>query len=243
MIKHVHRHEFTDELWEQAKFENLSNLDVGTQYTLDHLKLRTTYYAGARRIVGPCPICGATAPRKDPNLHPVVINRADFACPGSGFAHRYTLRDLVVERFPKKPARLKFLKSFNAGNPELLRSYVLETLDDDDQRGVDEDPDKALEQLTLSEDATAARGVLMETPTLAIAKQLAGQVRNKLPWCEEVPINEFGKLGSYIWHGHWLTEQEKLRQTSETIRASIARRKQAELDIEQYAFERRMESL
>jgi hypothetical protein len=153
----------------------------------------------------PCPVCGATAPEHQPDLLPLRLHkgRALFCGPGN---HEITIRQLL-RHFAKdeKTATQMLMKLGQLGNPSLTRYYTFETKTE----RVTGDHPNVVQELYVK-DGEQVRGIVIECPSIDLAKQLSGQPgsRRKMHFCEDVALREDGSLVDVGWHGAYATPLE-----------------------------------
>ena len=91
--------------------------------------------------------------------------------------------------------------------PDPIRCYCFET--ESGRREVGSDPLETLAALGAPPDKPV-RGCVIQCESLNLAKQLAGQLKDKLPWNENIPRTATGRLRTVTWHRGWLTNRERL---------------------------------
>lgn len=218
---HVYRQNLSEEQLERIKIQNLGEIRTGRVSVLTADGVDTVQYQGKHRVVGGCWIYpDHKAPKRDGTLHPVTIpfHKNHFHCQGrDGIdAHDISIEEYLLHAHPDTKERREHLKGkVRLGHPELFRFSVFEL---DGQIGVALGQDDALAELDLG-DAESVRGLMIEAASITSARQIAGQLRDKLPWCEAVKLNRDGAIAELDWHGGRLTPREK--------EAIAARRQQA----------------
>ena len=184
------------------------------------------------------------APRQDEHLHPVTLpaNSPDFFCEGrDGIdAHTIPVPQYMLHAHPDKKERHTHLRTkIGIGHPEPFCFRVFEL---DEQVGVSRRANDALAQIRLG-DAETVRGVIIQTYSPATARQLAGQLRDKLPWCEHVKLNRDGTLAELDWHGGRLTPGETAELAQQQLKARILENELLQAERKVTALRRRKKEL
>ena len=127
----------------------------------------------------------------------LLIRNRDILCKYQD-EHVIGMREMLIYLSDGDEQRLdEILKHFNA--PEDVRSYVFAT---EHRHEVGSDPLETLAALGAPADKPI-RGVCIQCESLQLARQLAGQIPDKLPWCEDVPRTASGRLTTTLWHRGW----------------------------------------
>jgi hypothetical protein len=221
---------------EAIKINNLSTNQVARYRLIDAAGVKSAQEGGVMHLEGVCPINPAhKAPKRHPRLHPVTVP-ADifyFKCvgaPDGAGAHPVTVEEWIKAMYPKVQDRRKFLEKILICHAELVRVHAFEH---DDQSGVALQPNDALGEMNL-EDTDTVRGVLLEVVDLAVGKQLVGQLHDKLPWREDVRLNDDNTLADVAWHNHWLTNHEQILLREQEQREQRAKHEQYRKEVEEF---------
>jgi hypothetical protein len=171
------------------------------------LQLQVLLRRGDWRVrLAECWICGGKAPEDQPDRYPLMLHKGRelFCEPGN---HKITQGE-ALRHYAKdeKQAAEMLMRLGQLGNPSLSRFYVYES---GEERVVSEDPN-AVRDLFIKA-GEKVRGIVIEAPSIDLAKQLAGQAstRKKFNWREGVALREDQTLQDIRWHNSYLTEPER----------------------------------
>jgi hypothetical protein len=236
---HLAVSEFTEPTLLATWIEALYRNAMGLSRTLDALGFTRRQWAHpAHRVVGlACPRCGVEKTTADDAWVMTVTGGTFPNAPGGlrciACNAGMNLPMLIDHFAPTKPKKMALLKKIKIMKPELRRCVIAEI---DGERGVGRSAAAALDGLAGPVHDCQAKMVLIDAPTLEIAKQLAGQMNDQLPWREDVPLHKDGTLAQIDWHGAPLTSLEQLQmQNSASLARVIGLKK---LDQETEAFRR-----
>ena len=250
-MKHVHTHGFKPSEWIQAKFESILANPFARAAVVERLGFKTTREENREVIIGACPISPDHKSTKRNPANPVVLppRSTDFFCSGgeSEKRHQFNIRQLILSQIPEAQLEDFLRRKSKPGealagigpDPELTRHYVFEHGED---RAVGTHPQKTVDQLRFDDDVTHIGGVLIEARNMDVARQLAGQIHDKLPWNDRVKLDRDLKLRHpATWHGHWATNQERVLQQEADQRDHNWRVRRYEADVKAFEQIRRAE--
>jgi hypothetical protein len=236
--------EFTEptliSMWVEGIYRNA----LGMSRTLDVLGFKRRQWSHpAYRIVGlACPRCGVEKTTKDSAWVMTTTGGTYPNAPGGlrciACNAGVNLPELFEIFAPTKPKKMALLKKIKIMKPELQRFVVAEV---DGERGVATSAAKALDGLVGPVHDCRARMVLIDAPSLAIATQLSGQMRDQLPWREDVPLHRDGTLAEINWHGAPLTSLEKLQMQDSVSLARVKGLKRLDEEAEDFRRQRKAE--
>jgi hypothetical protein len=221
--------------------ENIYRSAIGLGRVLDTLGLTKRQWAHpAYRVVGlPCPRCGVEKTTADDAWVMTITSGTFPASPGglrcTACNAGVNLPELFEIFAPTKTRKAALLKRIGILKPELRRFIIAEI---DGERGVATSAAKALDGLVGVVHDCRAKMVLIDAPSLEIAKQLAGQMRDQLPWNENVPLHKDGSLAKVDWHGAPLSSLEKLQMADSASLARVIGLKKLDQEVEVFRHQR-----
>ena len=223
---HFHIHPWKPEAKHAEQLAALPEISSVMRMVLTKLGYQVLMRAGKHRVLAPTCFADPThaTPEDAPECFPMIVKGNKIVCETDG--HEITTKQLLEIRSGGDPAKMgELLDEIRLGAPELQRFYCFEADEEGTDRAVDPDPLAGLQYLRLGDAKTVRRGVVIEAPSLAIAQQLCGQIRDKLPWCEHIPLRHDGAV-DVRWHRGWLTEPERrlLRDQQELDQQEIKER-------------------
>ncbi len=235
---------FTADTLVSMWIDALTRSPLGIDRVADELGFtKRDVHAGRLRFPGmSCPICGATTPTADPARWTVYRTSGTYPRNPSGFrcemgSHSFGLDVLIERDCPTKPKVKALLEKIGICKPQLIRTYTAEH-GDYSETGRDAEL-VAKEVLPVVHDCSV-RIVGIDSPSLDIGRQIAGQCRGDLPWAD-VAVEPDGSLIDLHWHKGALTELEKNRTANREITARFKNIKRVEEETESFRRQRRVE--
>jgi hypothetical protein len=230
---HLYTHPWKPEAKHAEQLAALPEISGVMRMVLTKLGYQVLMRAGEHRVLAPTCFADPThaTPEDAPERFPMIVKGDKIVCETGG--HEITAKQLLEIRSGGDPAKMgELLDEIRLGAPGLQRLYCFESGEEGADRVVDPDPLAGLQHLRLGDAKTVRRGVVIEAPSLAIAQQLCGQIRDKLPWCEHIPLRHDGAV-DVRWHRGWLTETEKrlLRAQQQRDQQDLKETKARELRI------------
>jgi len=122
----------------------------------------------------------------------------------------FRLPELVDHFAPTKPKKKALLEKIGKMRPQLKRFTAAEY---GKARAVATTTNEALAGVIPAVHDCKARLVLIEAPTLEIAKQVVTQSGDQLPWCENVSLTKTGTLADLLWHGAFTARERQQLET------------------------------
>jgi hypothetical protein len=227
MAQHFYSHPFADDVQQRLKLDALEASSHSIRPVLKTVfGLQVLMRVGQwRPMIDECPDCGAKAPEHQPDLLPLRLHKGCslFCEPGN---HVLTIRQLL-RHFAKdeKHAAELLMRLGQLGNPSLTRYYTFETKTE----RVTGDHPNVVQELYVK-DGEQVRGIVIECPSIDLAKQLSGQPgsRRKMNFCEDVALREDQTLQDIRWHNAYATPLEtRLLRAQQERNAQEHKEKQA----------------
>jgi hypothetical protein len=128
-----------------------------------------------------------------------------------------------VDHFaPTRTKKKALLETVGKYKPELRRFVAVEM---GDKLAVATTANDALKDVVPVSHNQRARMVRIDAADLEIAKQIAGQMHDKLPWADSVELTKGGELAQIDWHGGRLSRLEELQLRTQQDRKRFANAK------------------
>ena len=108
-----------------------------------------------------------------------------------------------------------------------------------DARAVAATTNEALAEVVPAVHTCKARLVLIEAPTLTLAKQVVSECRDRLPWREDVSLTKAGTLADLLWHDAFTPRERKQLEDRIAQAKRFAGLKALDSEVELFVTERK----